>query len=114
MLAWQLKRAIDELAGMVSRKLSLEDELAGLKKYWGAQIFSLEDRLENCHLEIKMATRAFLMNDYKNSELTSWDVDTVIACYSELCRILSMRNMLEEQLEDGVRCAGPTDDDGQA
>lgn len=59
------RKVIDELAKMVREKLALEEELANLKKSSGAQIAFLEDRLENCHLEVEIATRGFLMNDYK-------------------------------------------------
>lgn len=59
------RKELDELAKMVREKLALEEELVNLKKSSGDQITSLEDRLENCQLEVEIATRAFLMNDYK-------------------------------------------------
>ncbi|KAL2491986.1 hypothetical protein Adt_27614 [Abeliophyllum distichum] len=106
---------MDELAEMVSKNLSLNEELAGLKESSGAHISSLEDRLENCQLEVEIATRAFLMNEYKKGKYTSWDTDKAIAEYAKLCQMLGMRNMLKEQSEDEVRSVGPNDDDdGQA
>ncbi|KAL2474461.1 hypothetical protein Adt_35197 [Abeliophyllum distichum] len=100
---------------MFSGKLSLEEDLAGLKESSGAHIFSLEDRLENCQLEVEIATRAFLKNEYKRDKHTSWDVDKAIAEYTELCQMLGMRSMLEEQSQDEVKDVGPNDDDdGQA
>lgn len=67
---------------------------------WGAQIASLEDCLKNCQLEVEITTRAFIMNDYKKGKHVSWDVDKAIAKCVELCQMLALQNMMEEQFED--------------
>ncbi|KAL2474373.1 hypothetical protein Adt_35109 [Abeliophyllum distichum] len=105
---------MDEPVWMVSGKISLDEELTGLKKTSRAQISSLEDGLENYQLEVELFTIAFLMSEYKNGKHTSLDLDKVIAEYVELCQMLGITNMLEEQLEDEVRGICPSDDDGQA
>lgn len=76
---------IDELIGIVRERLVLEEELANLEKSSWAQIASLEDYLENFQLEVKIATRAFPMNDYTKGKHVSWDVDKGIVNYVELC-----------------------------
>ncbi|KAL2481687.1 Uncharacterized protein Adt_34653 [Abeliophyllum distichum] len=87
-----------------------EKELTSLKESSGAHISSLEDRLENCQLEVEIATRAFVMNEHKKGKYTSWEVDKAIAEYAELCQMLGMLHMLEKQSEDEVRGVGPSDD----
>lgn len=90
-------KALDDLVEMVREKLTLEEELINLKKSSGDQIAHLEDLLENCQLEVKIDTRAFLMNDYKKSRHVSWDVDKAITDYVELHKILGMQNMIEKK-----------------
>lgn len=75
------RKVIDELIGIVRERLVLEEELANLEKSSWAQIASLE----NFQLEVKIATRAFPMNDYTKGKHVSWDVDKGIVNYVELC-----------------------------
>ncbi|KAL2486956.1 hypothetical protein Adt_31712 [Abeliophyllum distichum] len=90
------KRAVDELAEMVNGKLLLEEEFAGLKESSGAHISSLEHHLENYQLDVEIATRAFLMNEYEKGKRTSWNVDKAIVEYAEFYQMIGMCIMLEE------------------
>ncbi|KAL2531869.1 Uncharacterized protein Adt_05220 [Abeliophyllum distichum] len=52
----QIFQAMNELVEMVSENISLKEEIDGLKESSGTQISSLEDHLENCQLEVEIAT----------------------------------------------------------
>lgn len=86
------RKALNELAEMVCKKLALEEELMNLKKSSEAQVASLK----YCQLNVEIATIAFLMNDFKNAKHVNWDVDKAIVDYTELCQMLGMLNMIEE------------------